>query len=101
MGETQKRYRVTYQGKDSRQYVTLLARSPEEARQLADASQTRRHDRFPLTFARMEADPQLKGKALEAEVEKRQRDQDRYDSGELKVVNVEEMKVNGLVRAFH
>ncbi len=92
MGETQKRYRVTYKGKDSRQYVTLLARSPEEARQLADASQQRRHERFPLTFARMEADKNLTGKALEAEVEKRQRDQDRYDSGELKIESVEEVK---------
>lgn len=90
MGETLKRYRVTYRGKNSRQYVTLLARTPEEARQLAEASQTRRHERFPLTFARMAET--MSGKKLEAEVERRQRDQDRYDTGELKVEKVEEVK---------
>lgn len=90
MGEQMKRYRVTYKGKDSRQYVTLLARSPEEARQLAEESQTRRHGRFPLTFARIEQT--MKGKEMEREVERRQRDADRYDSGELKVASVEEVK---------
>lgn len=90
MGEQLKRFRVTYKGKNSRQYVTLLARDRAEAAALADASQTRRHERFPLTFSRIERD--MKGKEMEAEVEKRSRDQERYETGELKIESVEEVK---------
>ena len=39
--------------------------------------------RFPLTFDRMNQN--LTGKALEAEMEKRKRDLERYEKGNLKI----------------
>lgn len=104
-----KKFNVTFKGKDSLQVMSIMAKDKEEAQLLAERVQFRRHERFPLTFARLEEaassgqpgqlaiDPRLTGKALteawvKAETEKRKRDQDRYDSGELKVVSVEEMK---------
>lgn len=104
-----KRYRITFKSKDgSSQRMTLLAKDPEEARRLAERAQFRRHERFPLTFARLEQaretgepgmlaiDPRLVGAGLteafvQAEIEKRKRDQARYDDGDLKVVKVEAM----------
>ena len=105
-----KRFRVTYKSKSGEvQRVTLLAASEDEAKQLADEAQSRRHARFPLTFARLDEaketgqpgllaiDARLGGEALteawvKAETEKRKRDQARYDDGDLKVVKVEEVK---------
>ena len=106
-----KRFRVTYRSKDgSSQRVTLLAKDKDEAQRLAERSQHRRHERFPLTFDRLEQaaasgepgglaiDPRFAGAALteawvKAETEKRKRDQARYDDGDLKIVSVEEVKV--------
>jgi hypothetical protein len=105
-----KRFRVTFQSKDgSRQVMGLMAADKAEAQRLAERAQYRRHERFPLTFARLEQaretgnsgqlaiDPRFGGKALteawvKAETEKRKRDQARYDDGDLKIVSVEEEK---------
>ena len=102
-----KTYRVTFKGKNSTQSMRLVAKDEAEARELAEQAQARRHGRFPLTFARLEQaketgapgllaiDPKKAGGALteafvKAEVEKRKRDQARYDDGELKITKVEE-----------
>ena len=104
-----KRYRVTYKdGKDGRPtYVTLIAKDADEARMLAERSQARRYDRFPLTFERLEQakdsgaagglaiDPRFGGAGLteawvKAETEKRKRDMARYDDPNWKIVKVEE-----------
>lgn len=105
-----KRYRITFKSKDgSTQRMTLLANDRDEAQRLAERAQYRRHERFPLTFARLEQaaasgkpgglaiDPKLAGKALteawvKAETERRKRDQARYDDGDLKISSVEEVK---------
>jgi hypothetical protein len=105
-----KRYRVTYKSKDgSVQYVTVLAKDADDAKAQADASQARRHARFPLTFARLEQaketgqtgmlaiDPKFGGTALteawvKAETERRKVDQARYDNNDLKIVSVGEVK---------
>jgi hypothetical protein len=104
----EKKFLVTFKGKEGRQHMTLLANDKEEAQRLAESYQHRRHARFPLTFARLDhalatgesgglAISPLGGKSLteaavKAEIEKRKRDQARYDSGELKVESVEEVK---------
>lgn len=104
-----KTFRVTFKGKNSSQVMRLVAKDEDEARQLAERAQFRRHERFPLTFARLEQaretgnpgllalDPRQAGKAfteavVKAETERRKRDQGRYDDGELKVTKVEEVK---------
>lgn len=105
-----KRFRVTFKSKDgSSQRMTLLAADKAEAQRLAERAQFRRHERFPLTFARLEAakdsgqpgqlaiDPRFAGASLteawvKAETEKRKRDQARYDDGDLKITSVEEVK---------
>lgn len=108
-----KKFDVTFKGKDSIQYMSLMAKDADEARRLAERVQFRRHERFPLTFARISeaaetgkmgllaADPKFGGQALTAaavkewakrETERRKRDQGRYDSGEMKIVSVEEVK---------
>lgn len=104
-----KTFRVTFKGKDSTQTMLLGAKDADEARRLAERAQFRRHERFPLTFDRLDqaletgqpgllaVDPRFAGKALseawvKAEIEKRKRDQARYDDGDLKVAKVEEVK---------
>lgn len=104
-----KRFKITFKGKHGLQHMTLLAKDKDEAERLAERAQHRRHERFPLTFARLDAalatgefgglaiDPKLGGKALteaylKAEIEKRKKDQARYDDGELKIESVEEVK---------
>jgi hypothetical protein len=105
-----KRWRVTFKAKDgSVQRVSLLAKNAEEAQKEAERSQFRRESRFPLTFARLSEaastgepgmlaiDPRFAGAALteawvEAETERRKRDQARYEGAGLKVVSVEEVK---------
>lgn len=94
MPESLKTYRVTI-GKTKPQFMTLQARSKDEARQLAERAQYRRLDRFPLTFARLDAslDAGDMDKAMhKAQTELRKRDQDRYDGAESRVVKVEEVK---------
>lgn len=93
--EKQKKFRVVFQGKKSLQYMTLMARNKEEAHQLAERAQYRRHERFPLAFERLEESRKKKTITLEqfkAEVERRKRDQARYDDGELKIKSVEEAR---------
>lgn len=101
-----KTFRVTFKGKQSTQVMLLEARDADEARRLAERAQFRRHERFPLTFARLDEaaetgkpgmlaiDPRLGSGALtaawvKAETERRKRDRARYDDGDLKVVKVE------------
>jgi len=104
-----KTFRVTFKGKDSSQTMYLDAKDADDAKLQAERAQFRRHERFPLTFARLDqvletgqpgllaVDPRFAGAGLteawvKAEIEKRKRDQARYDSGELKIVKVEEVK---------
>lgn len=92
---TMKRYRVTFQGKNSRQHVTLQATNPEDAETKALYDHFRRQGRFDLTFDRLQKahdDGTLTPELFKAEMEKRKRDQGRYESGELKIVSVEEVK---------
>jgi hypothetical protein len=84
-----KRYRIHFKSKGGDQYMKLLARSPEEARKLAEEAQTRRHARFPLTFQRMEES--LTGETLKRELERRKRDLARYDDADLKIASVKEI----------
>ena len=107
-----KKYTVTFKGKDSIQYMSFVAKDADDARRLAERLQFRRHERFPLTFARISeaaetgkmgllaADPKLASSMSKADIkrwaeretERRKRDEARYDSGEMKIVKVEEMK---------
>lgn len=90
-----KTFVVTFKGKASEQRMTLQARDQEEARRLAERAQFRRHDRFPLTFARLDQAleaGELSKELHRAEVELRKRDLGRYDDGELKIVSVKEAK---------
>jgi hypothetical protein len=84
-----KRYRIHFKSKGGDQYRKLLARSPEEAKQLAERAQFRRHERFPLTFQRLEES--LTGEALKKEMERRKKDLARYDDGDLKIASVKEI----------
>ncbi len=89
-----KRYRITYKGKDGQQIMTLLAKDKDDAQRQAERAQYRRLDRFPLTFDRLEqahAAGTLTPEQFKSEMERRKRDSARYD-GDLKIVNVEEMK---------
>ena len=85
-----KRYRVIFKGKQSMQTMTLLAKDADEARRLAERAQFRRHERFPLTFARLEEAKDLPPAQMKAELEKRKRDVARYDDGDMKITKVEE-----------
>lgn len=100
-----KLFYVWLKGKDGELVRTgVRAKDRDDAEEQAVRAHARRQDRFPLTFARLEEaketgnagalaiDPKLGSKALtkafiDAEIEKRKRDQDRYG---LKVVKVEE-----------
>lgn len=99
------RYRITFNDKSGKPlYLSLTAADKEEAHRLALVAQERRHARFPLTFHRLElaADTGKTGQLavdprtdftqawVKAEVEKRKRDQGRYDDGTLKLVRIEE-----------
>jgi hypothetical protein len=95
MAEALTNFRVVFKGKRSQQVMTLQARNKDEARQLAERAQFRRHERFPLTFDRLNASLEsgdLSKEMHKAQVQLRKRDQGRYDDGELKVVKVEEVK---------
>ena len=103
-----KRYRITFREKTGKHlYLHLLAADKDEAQRLAERAQYRRHDRFPLTFARLEqaketgesgglaispgmAGAELTAAWVKAETEKRKRDQARYDDGTLKLIRIEE-----------
>jgi hypothetical protein len=84
-----KRWRIHFKSKDGDQVMTLLAETRQEAERAALAAQRQRHQRFPLTFARMEQN--LTGDALKAEMEKRKRDLERYDADTLKIESVKEI----------
>lgn len=102
-----RRYRITFKEKSGRPlYLHLLAADKDEAQRLAERAQHRRHERFPLTFARLDqaletgnagqlavgasAGQELTEAWVKAEIEKRKRDQARYDDGTLKLVKIEE-----------
>jgi hypothetical protein len=90
-----KSFIVHFKGKKSEQFMELQARDSGEARMLAERAQFRRHERFPLTFDRIQQAHErgdLDEKQLKAELERRKRDQGRYDDGELKIVSVKEVK---------
>lgn len=104
-----KLFLVTVKGKDSTQFVRVAAKDADEAKQIVEESNQRRHSRFELTFDRLAQaketgrpgmlaiDPRFAGTALtdawvKAETELRKRDQARYDDGELKITKVEEAK---------
>jgi hypothetical protein len=109
MAQGEKRFHVWFKGKEGRVRMSLYAKDREQARLLAERAHYRRHERFPLTFARLEEaketgrpgllaiDPRFGGKALteawvKAEIERRKRDQGRYDDAELKIDKIEEAK---------
>lgn len=85
-----KRWRIHFKSPGGDQVMTLLADTKAEAEREAQRAQYRRQERFPLTFDRMEQN--LTGKALEAEMEKRKRDLERYEKGNLKVASIREVK---------
>ena len=85
-----KRWRIHFKSPGGDQVMTLLAETRQEAEREAKRAQYRRHERFPLTFARMEQT--LTGKALEAEMERRKRDLARYDEDTLKIESITEVK---------
>ena len=85
-----KRWRITFKSPGGGQVMTLLADTRAEAEQEALRAQYRRQERFPLTFDRMNQN--LSGKALEAEMEKRKRDLERYEKANLKIDKIEEVK---------
>lgn len=90
-----KTFVVTFKGKSSEQQMTLQARDADEARRLAERAQFRRHERFPLTFARLDESlgrGELSKEIHRAQTELRKLDQGRYDDGELKVKSVREAK---------
>lgn len=99
------RYRITFKDKTGQAlYLSLTAKDKLEAHRLALVAQRRRHARFPLTFYRLElaADTGRTGQLavdprtdftqawVKAEVEKRKRDQGRYDDDEFKLIRIEE-----------
>jgi len=92
MSEDLKKYRVVVKGKNSRIHMTLMARSKDEAEKLAGLSEHRRHGRFPLTFDRIQQAHErgeLTSEQFKAEMERRKRDQARYDDSEFKIESVE------------
>jgi hypothetical protein len=91
-----KRFRAIFKAKDgSEQRMTLYAADKETATRDAERAQFRREERFNLTFDRLQQahDAGTLTKDLFAsEMEKRQRDQERYDGGGMKLAKVEEVK---------
>lgn len=89
----EKRYRITFKSKDGYQYLHLLAKDKEEAQRLAERAQHRRHERFPLTFDRIQQAHErgeLTADQYKAELEKRKADEARYDAGDWKITKIEE-----------
>lgn len=104
-----RQFNVVIEAKDgSRQYVSFQAKDRDDARRVAERLIFQREQRFQLTFDRLEqaretgeagmlaVDPRLQGKALteawvKGELERRKRDQARYEAG-LSVKKVEEAK---------
>jgi hypothetical protein len=88
-------WRIHFKSKGGDQFMLLEAPSKEKAEQEAKRSQFRRHERFPLTFDRMQQAHErgkLTKDQFKAEMERRKKDQGRYDDDDLKVVKVEEVK---------
>lgn len=104
-------YRVHFKSKGGDQFMLIDAPNPQKAEQEAVRAQHRRHDRFPLTFERLNqsleegkphpmlaANSKLAGLPpehaqayIDAEIELRKRDQSRYDDDDLKVAGVEKV----------
>jgi hypothetical protein len=91
-----KRYRAIFKAKDgSEQRMTLYAADKETATKDAERAQFRREERFNLTFDRLQQahnNGQLTKELFASEMDKRKRDQDRYDGGGMKLSKVEEVK---------
>lgn len=90
-----KRWRIHFKSKGGDQVMTLLAETKAKAEQEAKRAQYRRHERFPLTFDRIQQAHErgdLTSDQLKAELERRQRDQARYDDDSLKIASITEVK---------
>lgn len=88
------RYLVHFKSKGGDQYMELMAADRDEAKQLAERAQFRRHERFPLTFSRIQQAHELGNLSKEqfkAELERRKRDVARYDDGDIKVASIKEV----------
>jgi hypothetical protein len=91
-----KKYRATFEGKDgSMQRVTLRAESKEAAEKAVLHQQYRREERFNLTFDRLQQAHKsgtLTKEMYASELEKRQRDQARYEGKGMTLKKLEEVK---------
>jgi hypothetical protein len=90
-----KRWRIHFKSKEGDQVMTLLAATKEKAEQEALRAQYRRHERFPLTFDRIQQAHDagsLTPDQFKAEIKRRKLDQVRYDDDTLKIVSVTEVK---------
>jgi hypothetical protein len=90
-----KKYRAIFKAKDgSEQRMILYAADKETATRDMERAQFRREERFSLTFDRVQQAHDrgdLSKEQYAAEMERRQRDQDRYGGGGMKLIKVEEV----------
>jgi hypothetical protein len=90
-----KKYRAIFKAKDgSEQRMILYAADKETATRDMERAQFRREERFNLTFDRLQQAHDrgdLSKEQYAAEMERRQRDQDRYGGGGMKLIKVEEV----------
>jgi hypothetical protein len=90
-----KKYRAIFKAKDgSEQRMILYAADKETATRDMERAQFRREERFNLTFDRLQQahnNGQLTKELFASEMDKRQRDQDRYGGGGMKLIKVEEV----------
>lgn len=91
-----KKFRATFKAKDGSEIrMTVLADTKDEAQREVERAQFRREERFDLTFDRMQQAHErgdLSKEQYKAELERRQRDQARYEGKGLSLVKVEEAK---------
>lgn len=91
-----KRFRGIFKAKDgSRIRMVVLADTREEAQRELERAQFRREERFNLTFDRLQQAHDrgdLSKDKFKVELERRQRDQARYEGAGLKLEKVEEVK---------
>lgn len=92
-----KKFRATFKAKDGSEIrMTVLADTKEEAQREVERAQFRREERFSLTFDRVQQAHdrgELSKEQFKAELDRRERDRDRYDGAGLKLAKVEEVKV--------
>ena len=91
-----KKFRAIFKAKDgSEQRMVLYAADKESATRDAERAQFRREERFNLTFDRLQQAHDagdLTKELFAAEMERRKRDQARYEGSGLKLEKVEEVK---------